>query len=82
MRLCKERPRRAASGKELMLALAALDQHVVPPPPTGILVRDAERDESGALPAGHVVSWEALWPAGEAPSYVEMRRTTTFLRGR
>lgn len=37
-----------------------------------VVALEYDRDESGALPAGHKVSWGALWPEGGAPVYQEV----------
>jgi len=76
MKIVRESGRRAATGEALVKALEALNG-VVPPhqPPREVPGAD-ERDESGALPAGHPVTWLALWDEVDPPSYLNAARAT------
>lgn len=73
MKISRESGRRAATGEALEKALAALrgpDVTSLPPKSLSISLSD-ERDDSGALPAGHAVTWRALWDEADPPSYFE-----------
>ncbi|GBR12425.1 hypothetical protein [Asaia spathodeae] len=77
MRIAKERGRRAATGEALAKALAALNGAAPPRQSPKAMPGTDERDESGALPAGHPVTWLALWEEREPPSYFDAMRATS-----
>jgi|GEM_PF-6054031 len=70
MRIVQESGRCSATGEALVRALALLDETAPRPFPVGKSEGPDERDESGALPAGHPVSWGALWGRDDPPSYL------------
>lgn len=68
MRISKDKPVGATTGKELLLLLARRDC-AVKKTMHRLVVAEDERDETGALPAGHRVTWGALWNAEQMPVY-------------
>jgi len=69
MRLSRDKGRRAATGADLVRALAGLGMSVGPASARIPRPGPEERDDTGALPAGHPVSWQALWKEEIAPDY-------------
>lgn len=68
MKMSRERPRRAATGEQLAAIFACRDREAVGPRRWQVLA-EGERDETGALPAGHSTSWGALWRGDTTPDY-------------
>ncbi|MCO6160814.1 hypothetical protein ACFFGF_06895 [Asaia lannensis] len=74
MRISKDRPGRgkafrATTGEELVALLARKDRDAEKSVSRPVAVMEEERDETGALPAGHCVTWGALWRGEQMPVY-------------
>lgn len=74
MRISKDKPGRgkairATTGEKLVALLARKDREAEKPVLRPAAVAEGERDETGALPAGHCVTWGALWNGEQMPVY-------------